>query len=416
MKKSYIFIGIFLIFIIVISIIGSIIVTGNVKITEDKDILTIQSNKEVYFKPYGYSIDNPNIVVNPYGNSPLTAIIMFETSNYSEVSIKILSKDGNSDIFYTFTKNKYHLISIYGLYADYDNTIILSSEGKEKVINIKTDKLPEDFTYVDNSINGNFMFYNSNYPYAIDNNGEVRWYLNSNYYGNISFLDNDNFIIGSDRYDESGNTISFYEMNLLGKIYNEYIMPKSYYGCNAILGNDALILSDKLLLIDLQTGEVKKEYLDNDGFNFLTVDNDKIILGKEEKFYTLDDNELIECSFDKKHDNINLYNNNNTNYIVMTSSKFGSLLETSQSNINIAIINYDSNDKLDVSLMQESDRIKVINNYEENIYIILDKFLDKRIYEVKDTFYINNTGLNGKYTVYFKVKDKVYKTNYYIEV
>ena len=65
MKKSYIFIGIFLIFIIVITVIGSIIVTGNVKVTEDKDILTIQSNKEVYFKPYGYSIDNPNIIVHP---------------------------------------------------------------------------------------------------------------------------------------------------------------------------------------------------------------------------------------------------------------------------------------------------------------------------------------------------------------
>ena len=33
---------------------------------------------------------------------------MFETDNYSEVSIKILSKDGNSDINYTFSKNKYH--------------------------------------------------------------------------------------------------------------------------------------------------------------------------------------------------------------------------------------------------------------------------------------------------------------------
>ena len=209
MKKSYIFIGIFLIFIIVITIIGSIIVTGNVKITEDKDILTIQSNKEVYFKPYGYSIDNPNIIVNPYGNSPLTAIAMFETSNYSEVSIKILSKDGNSDIFYTFAKNKYHLIPIYGLYADYDNTIILSSEGKEKIINIKTDKLPEDFTYVDNDTSGNFMFYNSNYPYAIDNNGEVRWYLNSNYYGNISLIDNSTIIIGSNRYNEEGKTIFF---------------------------------------------------------------------------------------------------------------------------------------------------------------------------------------------------------------
>ena len=197
MKKSYIFIGIFLIFIIVITVIGSIIVTGNVKVTEDKDILTIQSNKEVYFKPYGYSIDNPNIIVNPYGNSPLTAIAMFETSNYSEVSIKILSKDGNSDIFYTFAKDKYHLIPIYGLYADYDNTIVLSSEGKEKVINIKTDSLPEDFTYVDNGTSGNFMFYNSNYPYAIDNNSEVRWYLNSNCYGNITLMDNSTIIIVS---------------------------------------------------------------------------------------------------------------------------------------------------------------------------------------------------------------------------
>ena len=110
MKKSYIFIGIFLIFIIIITVVGSIIVTGNIKVSEDKDILLVQSNKEVYFKPYGYSIDNPNIVVNPYGNSPLTALVMFETDNYSAVSIKILSKDGNSDINYTFSKNKYHLI------------------------------------------------------------------------------------------------------------------------------------------------------------------------------------------------------------------------------------------------------------------------------------------------------------------
>ena len=160
MKKSYIFIGIFLIFIIIITVVGSIIVTGNIKVSEDKDILLVQSNKEVYFKPYGYSIDNPNIVVNPYGNSPLTALVMFETDNYSEVSIKILSKDGNSDINYTFSKNKYHLIPIYGLYADYDNTVILSSEDKSKTINIKTSSLPENFTYVDNMTYDNFIFYN----------------------------------------------------------------------------------------------------------------------------------------------------------------------------------------------------------------------------------------------------------------
>ena len=171
MKKSYIFIGIFLIFIIIITVIGSIIVTGNIKVSD---------NKEVYFEGYGYSIDNPNLVVNPYGNSPLTALVMFETDNYSEVSIKILSKDGNSDINYTFSKNKYHLIPIYGLYADYDNTVILSSEDKSKTINIKTSSLPENFTYVDNMTYDNFIFYNSNYPVwlqpALESEADIRNY------------------------------------------------------------------------------------------------------------------------------------------------------------------------------------------------------------------------------------------------
>lgn len=415
MKKSYIFIGIFLIFIIVITVIGSIIVTGNVKVTEDKDILTIQSNKEVYFKPYGYSIDNPNIIVNPYGNSPLTAIAMFETSNYSEVSIKILSKDGNSDIFYTFAKDKYHLIPIYGLYADYDNTIILSSEGKEKVINIKTDSLPEDFTYVDNGTSGNFMFYNSNYPYAIDNNSEVRWYLNSNYYGNISLMDNSTIIIGSNRYNEDGRTISFYEMNLLGKIYNECIMNNDYYGYNTIIEGNAVVLSNKVMLIDLQTGEVKREYFNNDGYDYVdNVDGD-IVVRKDNIYYKFTDNELKETSYDNVNKEYSFYNNT-VNYSIIPSSRYGNLLETKKSDKRISLINYDKNNDLNILLEKEIDRILVTNNNEDNIYIILDKFLDKRVYEVSDTLYINDTGLSGKYTVYVKIKDRLYKTDYYIEV
>ena len=242
MKKSYILVGIFIIFIVFISIVGSIVVTGNKKIKEEKDILDIQTNKEVYFSGYGYSIDNPNIIVNPYGNSPLTAIVMFETNDYSNVSISVKSKDGNSDINYEFPKDKHHLIPIYGLYADYNNTVVISSEGVDKVINIKTDKLPDDFVYVDSMESGNFRFYNGNYPYAIDSNDEVRWYLNGNYYGDILVLDNSNIVIGSDKYTEDGNTISFYEMNFLGKIYHEYLLPNGYYGVNALYNDNILIL------------------------------------------------------------------------------------------------------------------------------------------------------------------------------
>ena len=112
-------------------------VTGNIIINKDRDILDIQSNKEVYFVSYGYSIDNPNIIINPYGNSPLTAIVMFETDSYSEVSICIKDTEGNCNISYTFERSKYHMIPIYGLYPNYNNTILIKCEGKEKNINIK---------------------------------------------------------------------------------------------------------------------------------------------------------------------------------------------------------------------------------------------------------------------------------------
>ena len=50
------------------------------------------------------------------------------------------------------------MIPIYGLYADYDNTVIIRSENKEKVINIKTNPLPSDFKYVNDSGSDNFSF------------------------------------------------------------------------------------------------------------------------------------------------------------------------------------------------------------------------------------------------------------------
>lgn len=276
MKKSYILIIIFIFFVIGISVLGSIMVTGNQSVKVKRDILEIQKNKEVYFNGYGYRIDNPNIIINPYGNSPLTALVMFETSDYSEVEVSILSKDGNSDINYTFGKNKHHIIPVYGLYADYDNTVIIRSEGKENTLSIKTDPLPEDFNNTQGEAD-NFKFYNGNYPYAVDINNEVRWYLNSNYYGNITVLDNANIIIGSDKYTEDGNTISLYQMNLLGKVYNEYIMEKGYMGYNTIYDDSLLVLSDKVKKIDMQTGKLISDVIDNDDYDYLGSNDEDII-------------------------------------------------------------------------------------------------------------------------------------------
>lgn len=412
MKKSYILIVIFIIFIVSITIIGSSIVTGNVRIKQEKDIFLVQSNKEVYFDCYGYSIDNPNVIVNPYGNSPLTAIVMFESNDYSEVSVTIKSKDGNSDINYTFKKDKYHLIPIYGLYADYDNNIIIRCEGKENKINIKTSKLPDDFKRSNNEINDNFNFYNENYPYAIDNNGDIRWFLNKKYFGKITLLDNSELLIGSDKYVNESETISLYRMNLLGKIYNEYLLDGSYYGYSAIYDDNILVLSDKILLIDMQTGDVVKKYKDNDLYSYLDVVNDSIILEKDGKFYNIKNKEI---SYNITSNNYSFYKDT-SNYKIILGKKLGSLNKTKISNKSISLFKYKNKNIDDIEISYDQDRIEVVNNTDKDVYIILDKFLDKRIYKVGYVKYINTVSLKGVYTIYYKVDNKIYKTDYSIEV
>lgn len=403
-------------FIILITTIGSFIITGNAQLEEEKDVLLVQSNKELYFNVYGYSIDNPNVIINPYGNSPLTAIVMFETEEYSNVELIIKSKNGTEDIKYKFDKDKYHIIPIYGLYADYNNTIVIKSENKEKTINIKTDKLPDDFKYRHEIVNKNFTFYNSNYPYAIDSKGDVRWYLNRHYYGNITVFDNASIIIGSDRYDDDGNTVSFYKMNLLGKIYNEYILEEGYYGYNTMHDGNILVLSKKLLLIDIQTGEIISEYIDNNNFDYLGVDKNNFIVGKDNIFYEVSNDSLKKIKYSFSLNNYSFYTNV-SNYKIIPNNRFGKLNITPTSSEKIALINYENVKSLDnIVLVKEFDRLKVINNNDESVYIIFDKFLDKKTYEITDSLYINFTGFNGKYTIYYKIGSNVYKTDYFIEV
>ena len=383
MKKMYIFIGIFILFIISITIVGSFMVMGGTPVKKERDIFTVQSNKEVYFNVYGYDIGNPNIIVDPYGNSPLTALVMFTSDDYSEVSVTIKGKYGN-DINYTFSNDKYHLIPIYGLYADYNNTVIIRCEGSEKIINISTSSLPEDFLFSENMVSDNYSFYNNGYPYATDSYGDVRWYLNEHFFGNVTLLDNGNVIVGSNEYNDEDSTLSFYRMNLLGKIYSEYLLDNGYYGVNTNFEGNIIVKSDKYLVMDLQTGNIIDELDEIDGGD--TVNN----------------------IFD-------LYNGA-INYTIYEPNRYGRLNETDMVTKDISLLKYSKYKENDIDIKIDMNRITVNNNGDDEVFIILDKILDKRIYEVVDTKYINLEGLKGKYTIYYKINKKVFKTDYYVEV
>lgn len=84
-----------------------------------------------------YSLNNPYVMVNPYGISPLTAIIIFNTMNKESVSLYIndvkVAEDNESIM---------HIIPVIGLYNNSNNVITLeSSSGEKSTINISTESL-----------------------------------------------------------------------------------------------------------------------------------------------------------------------------------------------------------------------------------------------------------------------------------
>lgn len=246
-------------------------------ITTEEDILVLQKQKEnEYFSNTNYSLDNPNVIVNPYGNSPLTAIIVFQTKDLTTATITIKGKDGSKDLSHTFTPSKVHILPIYGLYADYDNKVLIEVSGKSKEIIIKTDKLPDNFvkpTLVKGSDTSDFYFTtpeNAGYTAAYDGFGEVRWYVTGDYKWDIQRLNNGHILMSSDKTISGGYSAGLTEMDLLGKIYFEYLIPGGYHHNAFELSNGNLLVisnntnsntkEDYIIEIDRNTGNIVKEF------------------------------------------------------------------------------------------------------------------------------------------------------------
>lgn len=95
----------------------------------------------------GYSIVQPLVIADPYELSPLSAVIAFDTQAETAVSVVVKGKDRNADIAHSFEEfSTRHLIPVYGLYADTENTVQVTAvdqNGNAQVrdILIKTEAL-----------------------------------------------------------------------------------------------------------------------------------------------------------------------------------------------------------------------------------------------------------------------------------
>ena len=243
-----------------------------------------QLNKEL--ESGTYTFDDPLIVQDPYDMAPLTALVLYTSEKPELVSIKIVGKEKEADIEYTFNKQGYttkHIIPIMGLYANSDNTVILTSideqgRKKEKQINIQTEKIKNDLQYVNlivykgdrekyqEGLNFSHSSLDNVKKMAFDINGDIRWYF--------SKMDSlaCNFNQGKSVFINYGNGFIYEdniicEMNYLGKILNMYYYPAGIHhdifltdhNTMLVTGNHQETVEDLVTEIDLNDGEIIKD-------------------------------------------------------------------------------------------------------------------------------------------------------------
>lgn len=270
--------------IIIISIIGLLVLnnlsTENSELKLTQGLRSKQQKLETKFISKGYTLDNPNIIIDPYNNSPLTALVIFETDKKEKVKITIEGKDDLTTYTHEFDKEKIHYIPVYGLYAGKENTVIIECGNEKKEVKIKTEKLPDNFilpTSVkkeeDKLTNDLYFFTPSSggYTCAYDTNGDVRWYLTNAATWKIDRLENGHLLLSTERLVNSPYYLTgLYEMDMLGKIYAEYSLPGGYHhdyyempnGNLLVLSNDFNsgkgTVEDYIVELDRETGKIVK--------------------------------------------------------------------------------------------------------------------------------------------------------------
>ena len=323
MNKKKIIVLILAILVIIVFVlfrIISLINTSKNEVSYVSSIVEKQKDVEEDFESDGYTFDSPNVILNPYGNSPLTALVIFETDDAEEISVTIKGKDELSTYTHTFDEGKVHYIPIYGLYAGRENEVVISNGDKENTLKIKTDELPDDFvlptkvTKDESKLTNDLYFFSPSskgYMCAYDVNGDVRWYLDESAIWEVNRLKNGHLLLSTERLVNTPYySTGLYEMDMIGKVYKEYSLPGGYHhdyfemeDGNILVASDDFdnedgTVEDYVVELDRETGNIVKTF---DLKDILNMED-----GKSENWTNYDWFHNNSVWYDKKTNSITL--------------------------------------------------------------------------------------------------------------
>ncbi len=242
----------------------------------------------------GYTADAPLILVNPYGQAPLTALLIFETEMDATIDILIPGTTPETTFSHSFSQMQTsHQIPVYGLYGGQVNQIELTvnyqdNSQEQFTIPIETEPLPADLPphqiiAADPSqaggADGELLFIaaatDTSYRFAIDKAGDIRWYsANNKFSGGIMRRDSEGKMLALSEamYAPAFIRPGLVQTDWLGRIYNEYLqdyvhhdaveMPNGNYLMPAIEPNSTFIAgplvmgADLIVELDRNSGEM----------------------------------------------------------------------------------------------------------------------------------------------------------------
>lgn len=424
--KKILIISSFLMIMMSCTMLGYKIVSANEKVDEIEEKIDSQKNQEKYLTPYGYTLENPNIIKNPYDDSPLTAMILFETSYQTKITIRIYNKDNTSFIENTYKEDTKHIIPIYGLTENSENKIEVITNKEKKTYSLKTEKVEKSNSFENLEVQPNKLnlVVDNNKLYGIDSNHNIIWYYKNKVEGLPYLLQNGNILLeinNNQRY-------SLIEIDLSGKIYKQINLESKIYDILETK-NSIYLLSNNLIELDWQTGQVLDKYSLKNKYNkIVELKDNNITLANDIQEITINLKNKKESTSKKRNQittkNISInYYKDNTNYKLINGVTFQNNSITPLSKKEILLVNYKKIDtkykSYNINIKKTKETIILTGNFKDSdeSYIILDKFLDKRVYDVKSkTTIINQYGLSGKYSIYIKINNNIYKTNIYIDI
>ena len=225
----------------------------------------------------GYFLEEALIVVNPYGTSPLSAVAVFSTEEACGGTVTVKGKSAENDVTGTFDAEKDHIVPIYGLYNnDTTEVVITLDDGTSASFEVTTEDINVDYGTITAEMKSEASYDYTNLTfvcctmgslYAVDAAGDIRFYTKMGGTLGIHQLENGHllmpasYILKPSYYKEG-----MIEVDLMGKIYSEYMIPGGQHhdfvempNGNLLVASDSPDLStveDYVVEIDRKTGDV----------------------------------------------------------------------------------------------------------------------------------------------------------------